>query len=328
MKLYGLAFVKNGVNFDYPFIESLKSLAPIVSKTYINVGIGDDGTKEKVSECDNLEIIDVDWDDNRSDKGLILSEMTNIPLKKMREDIKDDDAWVFYLQSDEVIHEKDYSRILEDIKKAHENGCDVVSFRYLHFFHDHNTVALHKRWYPQEIRAFKLNSKILSHGDAQTFSGWTSSYDSDAFIYHYGHVRQKDAYKKKMDRFHRYYQQGFDHFRKHIKRSIKDFLRDEKLHSFYGDHPIVMKDRIARLGGVFIAPEVVKVSIFGDLKNISSKFLGSINAKEVLINTSGGIEVNFDRSLKKSFSPISRAWNDEFRLAMALYKKNIGLKKI
>lgn len=38
MKVYGIAFIKNGVKFDYPFKESLGSLLPLVDKIYINVG--------------------------------------------------------------------------------------------------------------------------------------------------------------------------------------------------------------------------------------------------------------------------------------------------
>ena len=41
--------------------------------------------------------------------------MTNIAINKMREEVKDENAWAIYLQSDEVIHEDDYKTILNDI---------------------------------------------------------------------------------------------------------------------------------------------------------------------------------------------------------------------
>lgn len=327
MKIYGLAFVKNGVSFDYPFIESLRSIEPLVEATYINVGISEDGTLDEVAKCPKVKIIEVDWEESRSDKGHILSDMTNLPLKQMREEIDDESAWVFYLQSDEVVHEYDLETIRADIAAAEAQGCDVVRFRYLHFFHEHNTIALHSRWYPQEIRAFKLKTNILSHGDAQTFSGWNKAYESDAHIYHYGHVREKDAYKSKMSRMHRYYNSGFNLFRKGIKRKLKDFLRNDRLYPFYGDHPEVMRERIARLGGDFIRPEVDCVNIRGELNGVSQEFLGRINAKKVVFEKNEGIEVPLAIAPEKSESDFARPWTPEFRLLVALSMKGVGLKK-
>lgn len=329
MNIYGLAFVKNGVKFDYPFIESLDSLSPLVEKTYINVGLGDDGTLEKLQERKDLRIIEVDWDEKRTDKGHILSDMTNVALEKLREEIQDPEAWVIYLQSDEVLHEQDYQKIREDIQKAQAQGHDVLRFRYLHFWQKHNTVVLNERWYPIEIRAFKLHTKtpILSHGDAQTFENWTSAYDTDAHIYHYGHVREEKAYKQKMERMHHYYHSGLNAIRKNIKRMVKDFFRDDREFSFYGDHPEVMRNRIARLGGDFIKPEVKTVSLIGDLAGISESFLSHINAQEVHTNLRSGIVVNIDEAPKSSDSKIDRDWTPEFRLLMALSQKGVGLKK-
>lgn len=329
MKIYGLAFVKNGVKFDYPFIESLDSLSPLVEKTYINVGIGDDGTLEKLQKRDDLKIIQVDWDESRTDKGHILSDMTNIALQKLREEVKDPEAWVIYLQSDEVLHEQDYPKIKEDIQKANEQGHDVLRFRYLHFWQKHNIVTLNERWYPIEIRAFKLHTKtpILSHGDAQTFENWTSAFDTDAHIYHYGHVREEKAYKQKMERMHRYYHSGFNSFRKTLKRMVKDFLRNDREFFFYGDHPQVMQERMQRLGGDFIKKSVPTVSLKGDLTGITDEFIERINAEKVLKKGNEGIVVQLDNAPKSSDSKIDRPWTPEFRLLMALSQKGVGLKK-
>lgn len=337
MRIYGLAFVKNGVLFDYPFLESLNSLSDIVEKTFINVGISEDGTRQKVSNCENVEIIDVDWDEERSDKGHILSDMTNFPLEKMRESLKNShsdysDIWVIYLQSDEVLHEKDYERIKSDIEQAHKQGHDVVRFRYLHFFHDHNKIALHQRWYPQEIRAFKLDSDIFSHGDAQSFRGWTSAHESDAHIFHYGHVREQEAYHSKMSRMYRYYHGGLDLIRKRIKSKIKDFFRNEHLYPFFGDHPYVMKNRIERLGGAYIKDAVGKINILGDLSQIDSKYIESINAQEVFLNdqnlvNNDVLNVSLDLAPRMNLSKNARPWTDEFRLTIALSMCGVGLKK-
>lgn len=330
MKVYGLAFIKNGEKFDYPYIESLQSLSPLVEEIYVNVGICDDGTRENVEKVKNVKIFDVEWDDNRSDRGHILSDMTNLVLNKLRREKsgpEDSDSWVIYLQSDEVIHESEERMILEDIKRAQELGHDCVRFRYLHFLGSHNKVALHKRWYPQEIRAIKLQSDILSLGDAQTFENYTNPFESDAHIYHYGHVRDEVAYKQKMKKFHTYYNSGFHLYRKNLKRLIKDFLRNDELTSFYGDHPKCMQDRIKRIGGTYIAPEVDEVAIWGDLSNISSEFIEKINARKVLFNQNGKINVYMEKFRNKASAEYARDWTPEFRLLMALSDKGVGIKK-
>ena len=43
-KISGFSLVRNGVRFDYPFLESLRSLLPVVNELVLNVGIGDDET--------------------------------------------------------------------------------------------------------------------------------------------------------------------------------------------------------------------------------------------------------------------------------------------
>jgi len=80
MKIYGIAFIKNGVKFDFPFKESLLSMVDLVDKIYINVGLSDDTTLKEVKKIPKVEIIEVDWDDRRSDGGHILSDMTNIAI--------------------------------------------------------------------------------------------------------------------------------------------------------------------------------------------------------------------------------------------------------
>ena len=42
MKISGFTIVRHGVRFDYPFLESIRSLLPIVDEYVVNVGIGDD----------------------------------------------------------------------------------------------------------------------------------------------------------------------------------------------------------------------------------------------------------------------------------------------
>lgn len=327
MKLYGIAFIKNGVKFDFPFRESMLSMLPLVEKIYVNVGISDDETLAEVKKIPKVEIIEVNWDDSRSDKGHILSDMTNIAIKKMREEITDEDAWAIYLQSDEVLHEQDFDLIKHDLKKAQGNGADVMRFRYMHFWQHHDRIAIGERWYPQEIRAFKVTSKAMSHGDAQTFEAWEKAYESDAHIWHYGHVRDERAYRAKLDQMSKYYQRGLKYYRKKVRAWIKDTFFNEKTVPFYGDHPKVMFERVERLGGMPIGPKVSSLKIVGNQEAFSPSLISRIHADKIS-TTDAEKTINLDRiKWHKSLSPICREWTPDFKLTIELSRNGIGLKK-
>lgn len=332
MKIYGIAFIKNGIKFDFPFKESLLSMAPLVDKIFVNVGIGDDGTLEQVRKIPKVEIIEVDWDDRRSDAGHILSDMTNIAIKKMREEINDPDAWAVYLQSDEVLHEDDLELIKDDIEKAHKAGADVLRMRYMHFWQKNERIAVGKRWYPQEIRAFKVQTPIVSHGDAQTFENWEKAYESDAHIWHYGHVRDEKAYRAKLNQMSRYYQRGFRHYRKQFKAWIKDTFFGEKTVRFYGDHPEVMRERIRSQGGYPDGPAVASLFLKGALEQYSPNLIKKINTVRLLkgdtCNQQVSKSINLDKvKWRKSLSPICRDWTPDFRLIIELSRHGVGFKK-
>lgn len=332
MKIYGIAFIKNGVKFDFPFKESLLSMVDLVDKIYINVGFSDDTTLKEVKKIPKVEIIEVDWDDRRSDGGHILSDMTNIAIKKMREEVQDESAWAVYLQSDEVLHEDDLPIIKEDLQKAQDQGCDVLRFRYMHFWQKNDRIAIGKRWYPQEIRAFKIKSNILSHGDAQTFENWNKAYESDAHIWHYGHVRDERAYRAKLDQMSKYYQRGLRHYRKKFQAWFKDTFFGEKTMKFYGDHPEVMRMRVANQGGYPDGPAIASLRLTGNFDRFSSKLLTKINTPRLITSNSNTEAttrtINTDKfKLHKSFSPICREWTEDFKLIIELSRKGIGFRK-
>ena len=48
MKVSAFTFIKNGQILGYPFIQSIKSVLPIVDEFIVNVGIGEDDTLNEV----------------------------------------------------------------------------------------------------------------------------------------------------------------------------------------------------------------------------------------------------------------------------------------
>jgi hypothetical protein len=342
--LYGFTLLRNGVKYDYSFKECLLSLSAVTKKTYLALGKGEDDTEKEVSGFNFLKIIPTVWDDNLREGGIILSQQTNIALNELKNDKKaEHDSWGMYLQCDEVIHEEDYKLIARDLEKAEESGCDAISFRYLHFWQTHHHIAINKKWYPQEIRAVKLNTNIESWGDAQSFKNHTKVYQSEAKIFHYGHVREEKSYKnKKEDILKRYHSE--EKLAKYQKRE-KKFDDLTAVLNFLGTHPQVMKERILRMGGVWDWPAASSVCIVGADKKLISLFENKINAEKIywknslnevskemmgnlVILKANWIHRRMYKSTvpKKMKSKIALEWSQEMILTLKLSEKEISLK--
>ena len=71
MKVSAFTFIRNGQILGYPFIQSIKSILPIVDEFVINVGTSEDDTLEAIQSIDDskIRIIQSHWNDNMQDRG-------------------------------------------------------------------------------------------------------------------------------------------------------------------------------------------------------------------------------------------------------------------
>lgn len=344
INLYGFTLLRNGVKYDYSFKESLLSLAPLVKKIYLALDSGDDTSEEELKAMPFVKIIPSLWDMNLK-KGLVLSVETNKALKALREDVDDlVSAWGIYLQADEVLHQDDYEILKADIEKAHNEGFDAISFRYLHFWQTHHHLAISKKWYPHEVRAIKLDSNIESWGDAQGFRNFQKIFYTEARIFHYGHVREQSSYKEKMRDMGKLYHSAAD-LEKRLEKGLKD-ARKNKCVSYFGTHPDVMRDRILRMNDIWQLPERDVVYIVGNPQKYSIHLVSQINARKVIWCESARevpwaekknmVLLNpsiIDHFLKRSTTPkgmLSKhalPWSDDFRFIMQLSERGVGFKE-
>src|SRR5690554_1367703 len=102
MKVSGFTIIRNGVLYAYPFKQAILSVLPLCDEFIVNVGKSDDNTLEIVNSIgdDRIKIIESEWDMSIREGGKVLSIETNKALEKCSGD------WRFYIQSDEVLHEK------------------------------------------------------------------------------------------------------------------------------------------------------------------------------------------------------------------------------
>jgi hypothetical protein len=260
MKVSGFTLVRNGTQFDYPYLESLRSLLPLVDELVINVGIGDDDTLSRIQAfaesegAGKVKWFESRWpldDPEKKKGGLILSEQTNLALERCTGD------WCVYLQADEVFHEDDRTRLRQAMQSALSNSqVEGLLFDYVHFYGSFDVIQETRSAYRREVRAFKRSSGARSVGDAQSFRKADGSklrvLRPGARVFHYGWVRTPEAMREKtyfMDQLYhgdpdaKAQETGTPHTGDNYR-----YKRFWGLRPFRGTHPLVMKERIVRKG--------------------------------------------------------------------------------
>ncbi len=249
MKVCGFTIVRNAIKFDYPVIESIMSVLPMCDKFIVCLGNSEDSTREAIEALKDpkIEIIDSVWDDSLREGGAVLAVETN----KAFDAISYDYDWAFYIQADEVVHEKYHDEIRNSMQKyLNDKSVDGLLFHYLHFYGNYKYIANSRKWYRNEIRIIRNNKAIRSYRDAQGFrisgSKKLRTKLMNAYVYHYGWVKNPFNLQEKQKDFNKLW-----HNDEWIKKMIRDdvffdFSNIDSLTLFDGTHPKVMNDRIAR----------------------------------------------------------------------------------
>jgi len=205
MKVCGFTIVRNAVKYDYPVVESITSILPLCDEFIILAGNSDDSTLDLLRHIDSekIRIIPGIWDDTLKEGGKVLAAETNKALDLIPEKYD----WVFYLQADEVVHEKYHDAIYSSMKHfLDDKKVEGLLFNYTHFYGTYNYVADSRKWYRNEIRVIRNDKSIRSYRDAQGFrkNGKKLKVKKvDAFIYHYGYVKNPKTMQIKALDFHR-----------------------------------------------------------------------------------------------------------------------------
>jgi glycosyltransferase involved in cell wall biosynthesis len=252
MKVCGFTIVKNAVRFDYPAVEAIESILPLCDKFIVAVGDSDDGTRDLIASIgDNkVEILDTVWDPALKEGGKVLAAETN----KALDAIPSDYDWCFYIQADEVLHERFHPAIRSAMEQHLGNpAVDGLTFRYRHFFGTYDYVADSRRWYRYEVRIVRNDRTIRSWNDAQGFrrrdGGKLTAAPSGGEMYHYGWVRPPKLMKDKVEGAKEYWSPDSKHIRT-MDRPDDEYLYEQNydsLRRFEGTHPRVMRERLERL---------------------------------------------------------------------------------
>lgn len=277
MKICGFTFVRNGIKFDYPFAEAIRSILPLCDEVVVAVGKSEDDTLKVIQSIGpKIKVIETVWDENIRQGGAVFASETN----KAFQAIAAEYDWAFYIQGDEVIHEK----YLPVIKKAMEDNLqnekvEGLLFNYLHFFGSYDYIGAKYSWYRREIRIVRNRKDIFSFRDAQGFRKGDNRKLRvkliDAYVYHYGWVREPTALHKKIQSNIRLYRNDLKEEENPVAAGYEYDKATEPVIRFEETHPALMKERILRKNWPFNPDPSLKYASKKDKsKRIIAKWTG------------------------------------------------------
>jgi hypothetical protein len=249
MLISGFTIIKNAVSNDYPIVEAIQSILPVVDEMIILVGDCTDETLALMESIGDpkIKIHHSIWDASLRKGGTVLAVETN----KAFELINPASTWAFYIQGDEVIHEQYHGAIRTACEKyKNDQAVDGLLFKYLHFYGTYDYVGDSRKWYNHEVRIIRNDKTIQSYKDAQGFRRGEQKRmvkAIDAYVYHYGWVKSPEQMMKKQKAVSRFWVN--DKVLEAYKKipDFFDYSQFDSLEKFKGTHPSVMNERIKRL---------------------------------------------------------------------------------
>ena len=264
MKVSGFTYVRNGLTYDYPFLEAIQSVLPVCDEFIAVVGNSSDGTREAIEALGDsrVKIIDTIWDEQMNTMGRRYAEQANIGLDHVTGD------WAFHIQADEVVHEEDLPAIRSAMEKYFYNKkVDGFLFRFINFFGDYSHFAPSRRFHQHEIRIVRNDRHIRSYRDSQGFrrfgdpaNQWNEKGTKlhviplNARIFHYSHARNPHRQRKRQIEFEKGWIPNEVVEKKYAvkKNEAYDYSNIDYLGLFAGAHPGVMHERIGNQDWEFL----------------------------------------------------------------------------
>ncbi|TRZ82783.1 MAG: glycosyltransferase family 2 protein [Sediminibacterium sp.] len=248
MKIAGFTIIKNAVTNDFPIVEAISSILPVVDEMIILIGDSSDETIALIEAIGDpkIKIHHSVWNKNLRKGGAVLADETDKAFAL----VGDEYTWAFYIQGDELVHEKYHATIRAACEKyASDTEVQGLLFKYKHFYGTYDYVGDSRKWYANEIRIIRNNKAISAYRDAQGFRiGRTKLPVAcvDASIYHYGWVKSPAQMRKKLKESSVYWNDDTEMEKIKLSPEDYDFTGFDSLEKFTGTHPRVMFDRIQK----------------------------------------------------------------------------------
>ncbi len=293
MKISGFTFIRNGLILDYPFIESIRSLLPMVDEFVVNAVDSDDGTLEALRSIKSkkVKIIQSKWKEELRGGGKLFKYYTDTAKQAAGGD------WLFYLQGDEVVHER-YLNYIKCALAEYLNAGDVDGFalKFKHFYGSYDLYHEGEGWVRNEVRIIRNSKEIESYNDASGFRYVNGKKLSvvmlDAYVFHYGWARKKSVMKQKVLEQTKWHHKNADSMSGIQKLSLDEIFRQKNsLHMFADTHPAVMQNRLKEREDYLTPnPKYLEIKSIYKIRNFIA------DAGEFIFNRRIGEYENFRRS--------------------------------
>ena len=241
MKVSAFTFIKNGGILGYPFIQSIKSILPIVDEFVINVGSGEDNTLEVIQAINDpkIRIIQSCWNDNMKNRGYVYGQ------QKMVAQFNCTGDWAFYIEGDEIYHENDLDRIYMSMKENLDNPeAEALIFDFYHFYGNANSYLDSPGWYRSEARIIKNSLRTYAPDglfwlvlDNNKTGRYPRAKHTGAKCYHYGWVRSEAQMNLKSKKVQKYW--GGEANKIDYSKMDQSIIKE-----FKGSHPKIIQDWI------------------------------------------------------------------------------------
>jgi hypothetical protein len=247
MKISGFTIIRNAILNDYPVVESISSILPVVDEMIVLVGDSQDETEKLIRSIGSPKIIihHSIWDPALKEGGRVLAAETDKALQH----IAADSDWAFYIQADEVVHEQ-YHAIIRKAAAQYKDDkrVDGLLFNYLHFYGTYDFVGDSRRWYHKEVRVIRNDKTITAYRDAQGFrrNGERICVKQiPAWVFHYGWVKNPKQMQEKRRNMTEIWAENSGLKEEVVSSDFfdyNDYL--DSLQRFDGTHPNVMRQRV------------------------------------------------------------------------------------
>jgi len=248
MKIAGFTIIKNAVLNDYPIVEAIQSILPVVDEMFVLIGDCTDGTIELIESIQSpkIKIHHSVWDPQLRSGGSVLAVETNKALQLIPAEFD----WAFYIQGDEVVHEQYHATIRRACETyLQDQRVEGLLFKYLHFYGTYDYVGDSRTWYRNEVRVIRNDKSIQAYKDAQGFRKQGKKIKVkpiDAYVYHYGWVKSPVQMMKKQKEFSKLWHPDEALQSMMEQPDFFDYSQFDSLVPFTGKHPSVMRERVAR----------------------------------------------------------------------------------
>jgi len=248
MKVSAFTFIKNGQILGYPFLQSIQSVLPVVDEFIVNVGKSEDNTLALIKSLSSpkIRIIESTWNDTMKDRGYVYGQQKMIAQFNCTGD------WAFYIEGDEIYHEKELSQIKKSMEMyLNDSDVEALVFDFNHFYGNANSVLNSPGWYRSEARIIKNSVRSYAPDglfwlvlDSNKKGRYPKAKHTGVTCYHYGWVRSQEQMSLKSSKVQKYW--GGEPVKVDYTQMDQTIIQE-----FQGTHPEIMKDWLPKDTGLY-----------------------------------------------------------------------------